>query len=92
MPLFNLANCLALALLLVTNPEPARKAAQWVQVAVQSKPPPPPPPIWPWIAALVTFSLAVLSGTVWAWRRFQPKPALPPPEPAWRIAPLPAAA
>lgn len=34
----------ALALLLVTNPEPARKAAQWVQVQVAQKPPPPPLP------------------------------------------------
>lgn len=49
-------------------------------------PPPPPPPIWPWIAALAAFSASVIAGTIWAWRRFQPKPAPSPPEPAWRIA------
>lgn len=32
-----------LALFLVTNPEPAKKAAQWVQVQVEKKAPPPPP-------------------------------------------------
>lgn len=49
-------------------------------------PPPPPPPIWPYVLAVLAGLTAIGAGTAWAFKRFQPKPIPPPPEPAWVIA------
>ncbi|HND33409.1 MAG TPA: hypothetical protein PLA94_25595, partial [Myxococcota bacterium] len=78
------------------SPEAAPRAQLFVDIGVPGPkageledlvlPPPPPAPVWPWVLAAVASAGLLAAALGWAIRRFTPKPAPLPPEPAWAVA------